>query len=62
MLPSPTPQSRKNHTKKPGAASFDTAPGRYRILLGTEGGQSRYARIRTLQADIMINNNAGITW
>jgi len=40
----------------------DVAPGRYRMLLGTEGGQPRYARIRTLQADIMINNNAGITW
>jgi len=43
-------------------AQADVAAGRYRILLGTEGGQSRYARIRTLQADIMINNNAGITW
>ncbi len=40
----------------------DVAPGRYRMLLGTEGGQPRYARIRTLQADIMINNNAGNTW
>lgn len=55
-------RSREADRGADGVSQADVAPGRYRMLLGTEGGQSRYARIRTLQADIMINNNAGITW
>ena len=47
-------------------ASADVAPGTYRVLLGTEGSgvyaQERWARIRTLQADVVLNNLSGVNW
>jgi len=33
----------------------------YRMGLGADGG-APYARVRTLQADIMLNNHAGVRW
>lgn len=33
----------------------------YRMALGADGG-APFARVRTLQADIMLNNHAGIQW
>jgi prepilin-type N-terminal cleavage/methylation domain-containing protein len=47
-------------------ATADVAPGTYRVLLGTEGSgdyaQQRWARIRTLQADVVLNNLLGVNW
>jgi hypothetical protein len=44
----------------PSGAS-DVAPGLYRVLIGDEGGP-RFARVRTLQADVHLANNAGVWW
>jgi type II secretory pathway pseudopilin PulG len=44
----------------PSGAS-DVAPGLYRVLLGDENGP-RYARVRSMQADVQIANNTGIPW
>lgn len=38
------------------------APGLYRLRLGTEGGEQRYARVRTFQADVALNNQLGANW
>ena len=39
------------------------AGGRYRIGLNVGGGSSGpYARVRTLQADVMLNNNSNAQW
>lgn len=38
-----------------------TNGGLFRIGLGPEGGPP-FARVRTLQADIMLNNHAGLRW
>ena len=43
-------------------AASNIAPGTYRLNLGTEGGQARWARIRSLQADVALNNLLGVTW
>jgi hypothetical protein len=37
------------------------APGLYRVGLGASG-QGPFARVRTLQADVMLNNTAGFKW
>jgi hypothetical protein len=42
--------------------SIGVAPGSiYRMALGADGG-APYARVRTLQADVMLNNQSGIQW
>lgn len=38
------------------------APGLYRMYLGTEDGRDRYARVRTLQSDVVIPSHQEITW
>jgi Tfp pilus assembly protein PilW len=37
-------------------------PGLFRIGLGASAGVGPFARVRTLQADIMLNNNARAQW
>jgi hypothetical protein len=39
----------------------DVAPGLYRFLVGDENGP-RFARVRTLQADINLQNQTGLQW
>ena len=39
----------------------DVASGLYRVLLGNQNGP-RYARVRTLQADVQLANFSGVTW
>lgn len=39
----------------------DVASGLYRVLIGSQNGP-RYARVRTLQADVQLVNQAGVTW
>lgn len=38
------------------------APGFYRIALGSNGTTGPYARVRTLQADVALKNQLGVTW
>jgi hypothetical protein len=42
-------------------AALDLSPGLYRVGLGTDG-TGPFARVRTLQADVMLNNTAGFRW
>jgi hypothetical protein len=42
--------------------SSGVAPGLYRLNLGSEGGEGRFARVRTFQADVALNNLMGVTW
>jgi hypothetical protein len=37
------------------------APGLYRFKL-TKDGKTQYARVRTLQADVALNNQMGVSW
>jgi hypothetical protein len=39
----------------------DVASGLYRVWIGEQNGP-RYARVRTLQADVQLVNQAGVTW
>ena len=44
-----------------GDGGLPIASGLYRVGLGANGG-SPFARVRTVQADIMIRNLSGVTW
>jgi hypothetical protein len=44
------------------AIGTDVAPGLYRMYLGTQDGRDHYARVRTLQSDVVIPAHQEITW
>jgi hypothetical protein len=52
----------RNANVKVYPAADDVAPGLYRIYLGTEAGRDRYARVRTLQSDVIIPAHQEVAW